>query len=205
MATHVESFGYSDWRINRSGNNVSSAGSASKSSSLYPLNKVIGDIALSATGGFGWCSAYNEDYEERGDSLYCNLTVTAYLVKEDNTRYALPGATGSAYKSGYLDCYSHATTGTRSITITDAQRAEYKYLQIVYSCSTSKSSAHVDQTGSFNNGGTGNPVGSATFTYRDDINVQLDGTTMTDLFFKDRGASSFAEMRGLEFDGTQIF
>ena len=200
--SHNESFAYNDWRITRSGNNVSSSGTASKFSSLYPLNKVIGSITGTVHGGFGWCSAYDEDYEERGDSLYCNLTATIYLVTAAGERTAIASATGSASRSGYLQCYASQTSASlnfNTANITDAQKAAYEYIQIGYTCSTSKSTAHVHQEGAFNNGGTANPSGSVTLTIRDTINVNYDGTDMTNLYFDSN------EMSGLYYDGTKIF
>lgn len=72
-------------------------------------------------------------------------------------------------------------------------------LQIEYTCSTSSSTAHVHQEGSFNNGDTGDPSGSASVTIRDTINVDYDGTEMTNLYFDG------TEMTGLEYDGNVIF
>ena len=201
--SHVETFGYNNWNVSRSGNNVSSGGTAVKTSPLYPLNKIIGNITASVTGGFGWCSAYGEDYHtEHGDSLYVNLTATVYLVALGGQRVAVASATGSAGRSGYLDCYSYATTGSLSFdtsNITAQQRAQFDNIQIEYTCSTSKSTAHVHQEGSFNNGGTGNPSGSASVTIRDTINVDYDGTEMTNLYFDG------TEMTGLQYDGNVIF
>jgi len=201
--SHVENFNYSDWRISRSGNDVSSSGTSSKFSNLYPISKVLGSITASATGGYGWCSAYDEDYVERGDSLYCNLTVTIYLVAADGQRkIGVASATGSASRGGYLNCYNASTTGSltfNTANITAEQRQLYESIQIGYSCSTSKSSAHVHQEGAFVNGGTGNPTGTASITIRDTINVDYDGTEMTNLYFDG------SEMSGLTYDGNVIF
>ena len=210
MATHVETFIYNDWRVTRSGNDVSSGGTASKLSALFPINKVLGVISLSATGGYGWCSAYDESYVERGDSLAVTLTAQAYLVDENNNRLAIPGAacSGSASRGGYLNQFNHATTGSASFdtaNITEQQKQQYKYIQIGYSCVTSKSSAHVHQEGAFNNGETGNPSGTVSFTVRDSINISFDGDMMSDLFYKAPAGSAFDQISALYYDGTQIF
>lgn len=200
--SHVETFTYNNWSISRSGNNVSSSGTSSKLSNYYPISKVIGNITASATGGYGWCSAYGEDYNEHGDSLYCNLTVTIYLVAKNGQKIGVASATGSASRGGYLNCYNSATTGSltfNTANITEQQKALYEYIQVGYSCSTSSSSAHVDKVGEFDNGGTGNPYGSASITVRDTINVNFDGTDLTNLYFDGN------EMASLEYDGTIIF
>lgn len=200
--SHVESFIYNNWSISRSGVYVSSSGTGSKFSGLYPINKVIGNITASATGGYGWCSAYGSDRNEHGDSLYCNLTVTIYLVSRGGQRAGVASATGSAYRDGYLNCYAGATTGSltfNTANITDQQKALYESIQIGYACSTSKSSAQVEQVGDFRNGGTGNPYGTASITIRDTINVDFDGIDLTNLYFDG------SEMSGLNYDGTIIF
>lgn len=205
--SHVENFNYSDWSITRdvhtSHVDLYSSGTASKLSRLYPISKAIGNITATVYGGFGWVSAYKDyDQHEDKDSLYCNLTVTIYLVTSNGQKIAVASATGSASRGGYLDCYNARTSQSltfNTANITEQQRQLYEYIQIGYSCITSKSSGGCEKVGSFSNGGTGNPTGSASITIRDTINVNYDGTEMTNLYFDGN------EMSGLRYDGNVIF
>lgn len=205
--SHVENFNYSDWSITKevhtSHVDLFSSGTAQKLSNLYPINKVMGNITATVYGGFGWCSAYkNSNNDEDSDTLYCNLTVTVYLVTGANQKIGVASATGSASRGGYLNCYNARTSANLSFdtsTITEQQRAMYDYIQIGYSCSTSKSSGSCRKEGAFNNGGVGNPTGTASITVRDTINVDYDGTDMTNLYLDG------LEMSGLYYDGNVIF
>ena len=204
--SHVETFNYSDWRIRKevhtSHVDLFSSGTASKLSNLYPINKVLGNITATVYGGYGWCSAYDEDENEDSDTLYCNLTVTVYLVANTNQKIGVASATGSASRGGYLNCYNARTSASLTFdtsTITDEQKRLYEYIQIGYNCSTSKASGSCEKEGAFNNGGTGDPSGTASITVRDTINVDFDGTEMTNLYFDGN------EMSGLTYDGNVIF
>lgn len=206
--SHVENFNYSDWSITRdvhtSHIDLYSSGTANKLSNLYPINKVLGSITATVYGGYGWCSAYkNSSYDEDSDSLYCNLTITVYLVTANGQqKIGVASATGSASRGGYLNCYNARTSANLSFdtsTITEQQKQLYDYIQIGYTCSTSKSSGSCRREGSFQNGSTGNPTGTASITVRDTINVDYDGTDMTNLYFDG------VEMSSLEFDGNVIF
>ena len=201
--SHVETFAYNDWtiRVDR-GDEVTSSGTAEKYSPLYPINKVLGSIIASATGGYGWVSAYNSDYVEKGASLYCTLEVTVYLVSEANQRVPVLSARGAATRGGYLNEYNSATTGSLTFNtadITPEQKALYKYIQIGYKCTTSSSRVSVSRTGDFENGAGANPTGTASITIRDTINVDYDGTEMTNLYFDG------TEMSGLQYNGNVIF
>jgi len=206
--SHVENFNYSNWSITRDVHSdyvaLYSSGTANVLSNLYPINKVLGNITATVYGGYGWCSAYDDyDSHEVSDTLYCNLTVTIYLVTANGQqKIGVASATGSASRGGYLNCYNARTSQSLTFdtsTITDQQKSMYEYIQVGYSCSTSKSSGRCSKVGSFNNGDTGNPTGSAALTVRDTINVDYDGTELTNLYFDG------VEMSSLEFDGNVIF
>lgn len=201
--SHVETFAYNNWTCSQNDNHISSSGTASKESSLYPISKVLGSITASVTGGYAWCAAYKDyDNNKDWDSLYCNLTITIYLVTANGQKIGVLSKTGSAGRGGELQCYDHATTESLTFNtenITAEQRALYDFIQIGYTCQTSKSSGSCERVGAFVNGGSGNPVGSASITIRDTINVDYDGVEMTSLYFDG------TEMSSLEYDGTVIF
>lgn len=202
--SHVENFNYSDWRISVSqGDDVYSSGTSPKTSNLYPISKVIGNITASVTGGYGWIAAYVQgESNPVGTSLYCVLKATLYLVASNNQRIAVASASGSAGRGGTLNVYEHATTGTLTFdtsTLTEEQKRLYEAFQIEYECTTSSSHVHIDRIGAFADGRGASPTGTASITIRDTINVDYDEVEMTNLFFDGD------EMSGLYFDGNPIF
>lgn len=207
MVTHVENFDYADWSITRvvssSKITVYSSGTATKTSPLYPVNKIVGDVSASVYGGYGWASAYvDSDNNEEGCSLAASLTANIYLVTEGGQRISKASGTGSAYKGGYLNLYANRTSATAVYNInnmTAEEKSIYKYVQIEYTCVTTNRDQDVDRYGAFENGDTKNPVGSATVTIRDSINTFLDGTEMEDLYYDGD------QIDMLYFDGNIVF
>lgn len=211
MATHSESFAYNNWTITTDAHTyyveANSSGLASKTSSKFLLNHIVGSISARVTGGFGWVSAYeDEDAHEDSNSLRCILTVDLYLEKSNGQVVKVATATGSAERDGYLNEYSKATSDSFTYTPTAADRANYKYMYLVYTCTTS--SSHVEANrydgSTFWNQGKANPSGAAAFTVRDNINVvfkDLAGTstTMADLTYDS------VDIRALSYNGSSIF
>ena len=205
--SHVETFTYNNWNISRETHSdhmdVYSSGTATKTSDLFPISKVLGTITASVTGGYGWVSCYkNYNNDEHGVDLYCNLAVNIYLVTSGNVRQSIASATGSARKGGYLNLYNSATSQSCSFNVanlTAEQKASYEYFQIEYRCTTSSSHQSCSKVGAFANGGDGDPSGTASITIRDSINTFLDETEMDGLFYDGR------EIGSMQFDGVTIF
>lgn len=193
--THLDYYNYTDWtnRFSYYGQDdtyviqILSSGTSSKVSQLYDISRVQKLSNMKVTGGYGWITTMTSGSGGSivGNSLYTTLTVTVHLVAADGVTKTLIGsATGSATRGGNLNLYDHSTTGTISdYIITDADRQNYKYVQITYGCSTSSSSVSLKKAyaGTYEDKGTGNPTGTVTLTMIDHLNTKLDGTYVFDM------------------------
>ena len=209
--THEELFEYANWSIRRLADPhelfVYSSGTATKTSNKYPLKYVVGTIEASVTGGYGWISAYDENYEETNHNslmVYCKVSIC--IEKEDGTRLEKATATGKANRAGRLNEFSQQTTETASFdtdTLTAAEREAYPYLRIIYTAGTSHASVSCDRYDAYMNGGDADPWGTCSFDYRDDINTLFDNIRLTDL--KYLTGSDTTDIRYMEFDDNPIF
>lgn len=218
MSTHNENFIYNDWSVTwdwygQDGTDVvrlRSSGTTTKASDLYDINKVQ-SVTISGTnnrvaGGYGWLSAITKTSGGNivGTSLYVNLTATIYLVESDGTtKVQKASATGSAARGGSLSQYDHPTYGECNYTITNEDRANYKYVQIIYTASTSNSSVTLTKaysgSGSFDAHGQGNPYCNALITIIDNIPVTINGTQLEAMKIDSSTVSS------LKYNGTTIY
>ena len=208
MATHSESFSYSNWSItydpHTSHLDMYSSGTATKTSSRFLLNHLSGTLSATVYGGFGWVAGQYDMVEELS-SLKCDLTVGVYLVKSNGTRTLVKSATGSGYDdgTGTHSGYNNRTSASLTYTPTAAERAAYTYFEVVFTCTTSDSSISQRRNDAFENHNLANPSGTCSFNIRDNINVVFvhggTSTTMTDLI------EDGTDIQSLRYNGSVIY
>lgn len=218
MAQHTETFkynnndpeNYSDWEIDidvhSSSIEISSSGTATKTSGKFNLNHINSTITASVTGGWGVADALNPDSEIDSDSLKCDLYVELWFEKANGTATKIKtSGVGSAERGGDYDAWHVGTTGTLSYTPTASDRSTYSKAYFVYHCSTSSSYESVTRYGpsSFEDHKKGQPYGIVSFTVRDNINVDYKSgsttTTMQDLI------EDGTDIRKLVYNGSTIY
>lgn len=212
MATsHSESLSYPSgtWKLQRETHSSSmvatSSGTKTRSSALIPINQITGTVSARFVGGYAWIAAHDDEGETPDD--YCatisvTLTLYIYLVNSNGERYQLAKKAAAPSRGGFLNLYDRASAVTYSFDtsqITAEQKQLYRYVQFEFTISSSASSVSCKRKGSYENGGSANPNGSVTWYVRDTINVDFDGTEMTNLYFDGN------EMGSLYYDGNAIF